>query len=163
MSKQSSLFQVAGVLALIEGITLIISIGWLILPLVFVIPIVVAGVKYIKYANFTDEELKKIHSSIVLWGVYLIFTCIISGILGLVAANQIVNYQENALTYNSTGTNRENVKQEETVNNKQSKTEQDIINEKIERLNSLRERNIIDDQEYEDLKNKILNQSDLND
>lgn len=168
MNKHYALFQIAGVLALVQGIVLAISTGWVILPLAFIVPLIIAGTKYLKYSNMTVEELQEKQTELMIFGIFLLIFSFVSGIIGLITTHQVLNegsvnssnsqVKTNAKTANQVQ-NTQNVSSQETVVEKDKvvKTKEELKLEKIERLKSLKERNIIDEQEFEDLKNKILN------
>ena len=147
MNKSCGLFQATGVITLIVSITYTMCIGWTIVPFIFIIPMIISGVKFLNYADMTPEDFELHRNNAIGWGLFLLIFCTFSGILGLLAINQLPETESNSQNYyHDNYTNNDDISSIDT---------QEKI-EKLERLLSLKERQVISDQEYEDLKRKIL-------
>ena len=149
-NKGSTFFKVSGVLAIISGA--IYCLGFVVIfPLIIGVPLIIGGVQFSKYAEFTDEQIKENSGAIITWIVVFFFGGILTGVLALVGYLMVVNSQtENKPQNNS------RVEVSGTTLEDETKGETDDIG-KIERLNKLKEQGLITLEEYETLKKQILN------
>ncbi|MCL1944350.1 MAG: hypothetical protein FWF56_00865 [Firmicutes bacterium] len=75
-NNSSSLFQAAGIIALIFGIiSAILLVG---------IPVIIGGTKFLKYAKYSNEECQREIGSILGWSIVLLIFSIIPGVLAIV-------------------------------------------------------------------------------
>ena len=155
MNRSSGLFQLTGILTLIVGIITAIGYGWLVFPLIYVIPIIIAGSKFLKYANMTDEQFQKKRNSAVGWSIFLIIFCLFTGVLAIIGVCQIPAIvqaeQKNDI--------KQKVEQENSEGQDLTSINDEVFDKKLDKINrleDLRHRNVISEQEFEDLKYKIL-------
>lgn len=146
MNKSSSLFKAAGIISLVEGIVVLIFGAWVIFPIAIGVPLIIAGNAFIKYSNMTSDQFALYRSTAFGWSIFLLFCSTISGILAFIGINQIEDVENTTAnqSYTSNPPSQTDICEESKL-------------EKIERLISLRDRNVISQEEFEHLKNKILN------
>lgn len=119
------LLKIAGIIAIIMGILYC----FLIIGMLWGIPLIIGGSNMIGYSNMSDEEVKEKKNNILGWSIFFLFFTVIGGILGLVFYLMI--------------------------DNKIFAPKNDYINE-IKKLDELRRQGVISDKEYEAKKKKIL-------
>ena len=119
-----------------------------------------AYVKLKKYSRLTDEEAKNLNGKLVAWTVIMfLFSGIINGVLMLcgytsVTKEQIENFDnsQNSVSQN-TVTNQ--AKQENNMESIDTK-DLDAMIERLERLNKIKQMGGLTDEEYENLRKKIV-------
>lgn len=119
------LLKIAGIIAIIMGIFYC----FLIIGMLWGIPLIIGGSNMIGYSNMSDEEVKEKKNNILGWSIFFLFFTVIGGILGLVFYLM--------------------------MDNKIFTPKTDYITE-IKKLDELRRQGIISDKEYEAKKKKIL-------
>ena len=82
-NKGSTLFKIAGILAIITG-----AISCLSLLLIPGIPLIWGGAEFLKYAEMTDDQVLEKESTMIIWIVVFFLTSTVSGVLGLIALYQ---------------------------------------------------------------------------
>lgn len=153
-NNSAILFKIAGILAIISGaITCLASIATFFISLAIGIPLIIVGKLFLKYATMDDEELILNKSAILGWSIFLLFFCSIAGILALVGYS-------NCDVFNCRAYDNQKKDDSEIIINTSDTFESDNYFEdkiqKLERLKSLKDRNIISNEEFEILKSKIL-------
>lgn len=119
------LLKIAGIIAIIMGIFYC----FLIIGMLWGIPLIIGGSNMIGYSNMSDEEVKEKKNNILGWSIFFLFFTVIGGILGLVFYLM--------------------------MDNKIFTPKTDYITE-IKKLDELRRQGIISDKEYEAKKKRIL-------
>lgn len=137
MNKSSGLFKAVGLIAIIEGIFMLVTTSWLVLPIAIGVPAIIGGSCFLKYSDMTSQEFNLVKNSALAWSVFFLLLC--STAVGILAIIGIIQMQE------------------ESIDNTNCQVIEKSDLEKIERLNILKQRGIIDDEEYARLKNEILN------
>lgn len=144
MNNSSNMLKIAGIIALIYGATSTIASFIVILTLPITICMIIAGVKFLKYADMTTAEVEKHRSAILAWSIFLICVSVLPGVLGLIAWSEIGN--QPFTVYNAEANKDSDVFEQE---------ESDI--DKLQQICKLKEDGTITEEEFEQLKNKILN------
>jgi len=142
MNKNSGLFKAVGIIAIIEGILILVTMGWLLIPIAIGVPAIIGGVCFLKYSNMTDREFYSVKGSALAWAIFFLLLCsTVVGVLAIVGVNQM--QEENfSIAYPDNNSGCQVIEKSDL--------------EKIERLNILRQSGIIDDEEYAKLKSQIL-------
>lgn len=155
-NKGSTLFKVAGILAIVFGA--ICCLGFLaIFPLFVGVPLIIGGCQYLKYAELTDEEIKQSETAILVWTIVFFLTGILLGVLSLIGYLNITNNGNIIKNGNATQQNNQTQNETEvsgTINTENS--EADVKIAKIERLNKLKEQGLISQEEYDRLKEELF-------
>ena len=126
-----TLFNIAGIINIIFGVFLLITI----VGIIFGALLIYSGMILLKYKNMSIEELNNNSQNILTWGLVLLFVDIVAGICTLIAFTLI------------SCTNPDEGKVE--------KVESSSFNE-LEKAYDLLSKGIITEEEYEEIKNKIL-------
>ena len=166
-------FQLTGIITLIYGIFSVLSYGWIIFPLIYIIPTIIAGTQFLRYAHMTEDQFRKVRTIAIIWSVFLLIYSPLTGLFGIIGSCQIPakiqeNKYQNNKSYNDNQTNQQEYIQEQ-ISSSQKNQNQEFVDEqnvqqtkydakieKINRLADLKERNVISEQEFEQLKNKIM-------
>lgn len=134
-NKNETVFSILGVLGMIAGILFCITIVGAIIG----IPIIIGANRYSKWAKQSDEQVFEERSDVSLWGVvYAIFIFPI-GLIALIPVFNLKGQITNAIE----GT-------------KPEKDEMDEKIEKIKKLHEMKEKGIIDEEDFKTAKQKLL-------
>lgn len=146
INKGSSLFRATGIVTIVIGG--ISCFGFLaIFPLILGVALILGGVNFLKYAEYTKEDIEKEKAVIIIWiVVFFIFGWLIAGILALVAYLTAVNADQ---------TNTVVVKDQEEEK-KADQTQADLKIEKLEKLENLKQQGLLTEEEFELLKKELL-------
>lgn len=151
----STLFKITGILAIIFGS--LCCLGFLaIFPLLIGIPLIIGGIQYLKYADYTNEQIAASSSPIIVWTVVFFMAGVLLGILSLLAYLSVTNstiarnVNPNNYDYNNSTEVTGEIRPDDT-----NKSDDDKIS-KLERLNKLKEQGLISEEEYNNLKNDLL-------
>lgn len=125
------LLKAAGIVAIIVGIFSCITI----IGLLWGIPLIIGGNKFLKFAVMDDEELLLYRDSILGWSIFFFFFTVVAGIIGLIYYIGMVK---------------------ENTNNTSRSSKDDYI-EELKRLKELYDSRAITQEEYEQKKKQILN------
>jgi hypothetical protein len=138
MNKGTPLYKVSGILAIVFGS--IMCMGFVLLfPAIIGITMILGGISFMKYADLSANELKSKNNIIVFFIVlFFIFGGVITGVLALCAYLD----SKESFDYNS--------------NEVQENIDKDTIS-KLERINNLRKDGLLTEDEYNSLKNDIIN------
>ena len=138
MNKGSSLYKASGIFAIIFGA--IMCMGFVLLfPAVIGIAMILGGISFMKYADMTCKELQSKNTIIVcLIVLFFIFGGIITGILALCA------YLDSKETLDYNNSTSLEILDNDTIS-------------KLERINKLKNEKLITQEEYDSLKNDIIN------
>ena len=138
MNKGAPLYKVSGILAIVFGS--IMCMGFVLLfPAIIGITMILGGTSFMKYADLSANELKSKNNIIVFFIVlFFIFGGVITGVLALCAYLD----SKESFDYNS--------------NEVQENIDKDAIS-KLERINNLRKDGLLTEDEYNSLKNDIIN------
>jgi hypothetical protein len=123
------LLKISGIIAIVMGVCWCFTF----IGIIWGIPLILGGTAMIGYFNLSDDELTDKKGSILGWSIFFLFFTFIGGILGI-----IFYLTMDKKIFVSTRNNKGN-----------------YIDE-IEKLNELREKGIISDEEYKAKKKKIL-------
>lgn len=133
-NKNSTFYLVSGIIGMIYGIlTCIFLIG---------IPFIIGASKYLAWAKMSDEEMAPNKDAVTIWGIVF---AIFMFPLGLLALFPIFNFDgqlTNATNSNQTATH--------------SSDGMDAKMEKIKKLYELKEKGILDEEDFKLAKEKIL-------
>lgn len=142
MNKSSGLFKAVGIIAIIEGIFILVTTSWLVIPIAIGVPAIIGGSCFLRYSNMTNQEFYLVKSSALAWSIFFLLHCsTVVGVLAIIGVNQMQE-EPFTVTYPDNNTNCQVIERSDL--------------EKIERLNILKQRGIIDDEEYQRLKSEIL-------
>lgn len=134
---------VSGIIGMIVGILACITIIGLILG----IPLIIGARKYLDWAKLSNEDLAKEKDNLLIWGIVFAILTFPIGLLALVPAfntsGQI--YSSEAKSYEPTHA---------SSSSKKSKAE------RINELYDLKEKGLIDANDFEIAKNKIINENE---
>ena len=138
MNKGTPLYKVSGILAIVFGS--IMCMGFVLLfPAIIGITMILGGISFMKYADQSANELKSKNNIIVFFIVlFFIFGGVITGVLALCAYLD----SKESFDYNN--------------NEVQENIDKDTIS-KLERINNLRKDGLLTEDEYNSLKNDIIN------
>ena len=145
MNKGSKLLKASGIMAIIIGTLSCIGI-MSIFSLFPGIALIFGGLEFMKFAEMTADDIMRNSTTIIIWiVVFFILGGIITGIVAL------VGYLD--------------AKPEKNVNNGTTEVngtinhldKDDILMEKLERLDKMHKDGLITDEEYNNLKNELLN------
>lgn len=126
-----TLLKVAGVISIIVGALVSLTIVGLIIG----IPLIIGGYKFTEYAKMSDEELEGNLDSILIWTIVFLFINQISGVISLVA---YILYEASKSSF--VKTKKQNNKYDE-----------------LERIKKLYDDKVLTKEEYEMEKKRILN------
>lgn len=146
MNKGSTLFKASGIVAIVIGG--ISCMGFMaIFPLITGIALIFGGINFLKYADYTEEQILNEKTPIIIWiVVFFIFGMIITGVLSLVAYLNVTNANSSSVITVVKDNNSEN----------ENKTVYDSKIEKLEKLDNLRKQGLLTEEEYNSLKKELL-------
>ena len=138
MNKGSSLFKTSGILAIVFGA--IMCMGFVLLfPAVIGIAMIFGGISFMKYAELSANELQSKSTIIVCFIVlFFIFGGVITGVLALCAYLD----SKESFDYNNS------VIKEDLGDNTITK---------LEKINNLKNEGLLTEDEYNSLKNDLIN------
>lgn len=140
MNRNSTLFTVLGIFGMIFGVIASITIVGLIIG----IPLIIGSKKFLDYAKLTDEEVLSLdRQNLTIW---LIVFCVLMFPVGLIALIILFNLegQLSAKVNSTLNSNSESSVMDEKIN-------------KIKELYEMKEQGIITEEDFQNAKNKILN------
>lgn len=139
---EKGLLKAAGIVSIVLGILSCLSLFGAIIG----IPMIIGGIKIKDYSELSDEEILAMKDTILTWTVVFLFINQIGGILLLIFyLTNISNYGKN-VSYNTNNSDINN----NTVNN-------DKRYDELERVKKLYDDKVINKEEFEKEKNRILN------
>jgi hypothetical protein len=133
-NKNYIFLQASAIVGLIVGIlTAICLVG---------IPLIIGAVKYFAWAKMTDEELAQVKDNLMLWGIIYTVLMFPIGAISLVPPFNLDGQLFGGRKYDYT----------------QAKDAGKSKAERISELNELKQKGVIDENDYEIAKNKIINE-----
>lgn len=143
-NKNSTFYLISGIIGIIFGVILCITLFGIVLG----IPLIIGATKYLSWSKMSDEQVLASRDAIVIWGiVYAIFLFP----LGLVALVPVFNLEGQLQKAISPSSNPTDASQNTTVAN-----DMDAKMEKIKKLHDMKEKGIIDEEDFKLAKDKIL-------
>jgi len=136
-NKDSTLFSVVGVLSIIAGVLCCICF-FLIVTIPIGILLIIGGAKFRGFAKLNDDECMEKKSSIMLWAIII---CICTFPIGIIALIPVLNLE------GMTNNRRVVETPKPTIENKE---------EQIKKLQEMKDKGLIDDDEFKAAKMKIL-------
>ena len=157
-NKGSTLFKVTGILAIITGALMCVNF-WAIFPLLLGVPLIWGGIEFLKYADLTDEQIVAKETPLIVWTVIFFVCSVYLGVLALIAWLQVKDAQpkNNGKSTEVTGNIRPENTQTETQQEPVQPEDRDVVLEKLTKLNKLKEDGLIGEEEYNSLKEDLLN------
>lgn len=157
-NKGSTLFKVTGILAIITGALMCVNF-WAIFPLLLGVPLIWGGIEFLKYADLTDEQIVAKETPLIVWTVVFFVCSVYLGVLALIAWLQVKDTQlkNNGKSTEVTGNIRPENTQTETQQEPVQPEDRDVVLEKLTKLNKLKEDGLIGEEEYNSLKEDLLN------
>lgn len=133
------------ILMLIVGILLCVTI----IGLIFGIPMIIGSNAMGRAENYSQKQLKENNTTLLVWGILFGVCTLPAGAVAIVFA---------VFTYNTINEMGSTKKESENSNNS-THTNNDIdrIKQELEDLERMRENGIISEEEYQSLRNRIIN------
>ena len=127
---EKTLVKIAGIVAIVLGVIMCITIVGAIVG----VPLIIGGCKFNDYSKMDDSEFASNKDSILIWSIVFMFLCTVSGILALLYYLNLDN--PTLFKSHSSSTNKY---------------------DDLERVNKLYKDKVITKEEYEREKKRILN------
>ena len=115
----------------------------------------IAGVKYKKYSNLTNEEATKYYGKCIAWCVCsFLFAGMLIGVISCIGLCTVQEKQKNG----EIGVETQPQQAEQKTENKSTITVQnlDVLKERLERLEALKQAEAITEEEYQNLRVQIM-------
>ncbi|QQK09092.1 hypothetical protein [Miniphocaeibacter halophilus] len=122
---------IGAVIGIVGGVIMFFTV----VGVIFGVVDIIGGVTLLKYKDFSDEEFKEKSNNILVWGIIFIFTAWVVGGICLLVAYFLANYYESA---------RNNSNIDELM--------------ELEKAFELMQKGVITEEEYEKIKEKIINE-----
>ena len=158
-NRGSTLFKITGILAIVTGALLCVNF-WAIFPIILGGPLIWGGVEFLKYTDMTDEEILAKESTLIVWIVVFFIGSVYLGVLALIALFQVKEAlpKSNGKTTEVNGNiNPEEKQTEVKPEPKKEKDKGEVLLEKLQKINKLKEDGLISEEEYNKLKEDIIN------
>ena len=128
--KDKTLLNVAGIIALVLGILVCLTIVGAIVG----VPMIIGGLKLREISTLSDDEILKKKDAILIWSIVFLILCTVSGVLGILYYIGL----ENPNLFGSLSNNNDKY-------------------DELEKLNNLYKEKILTKEEFEKEKDRILN------